>query len=305
MEAEGRRAAEWRPHDRDAHEQLVFARDAGQWAATPVMSVSRDRRAGGPVASSLNLFPRHARHDRLGRSADSPPRHHRSGQLMRALVVEDDADLSRAITRGLRDSGIDVVSARSFAEARDSVMFATHDVIVLDVMLPGGTGFELCELLRARGITTPVLMLTARDAVEDRVRGLTAGADDYLIKPFAFAELVARLRALARRAPTILPQRVSVADLDVDLTTRAVTRAGRRLELTAKEFALLELFVRNVGVVLERSTITERVWDANHDPFANALEALVRRLRAKVDDDFPVKLIHTMRGAGYRFAADS
>ena len=224
---------------------------------------------------------------------------------MRALVVEDDADLSRAITRGLRDNGIDVVSARSFAEARDNVLFATHDVIVLDVMLPDGSGFELCELLRARGITTPVLMLTARDAVEDRVRGLTAGADDYLIKPFAFAELVARLRALARRAPALLPQRVSVADLDVDLTTRAVARDGRRLELTAKEFALLELFVRNVGVVLERSTITERVWDANHDPFANALEALVRRLRAKIDDDFAVKLIHTVRGAGYRFAADS
>lgn len=220
---------------------------------------------------------------------------------MRVAVVEDDVQLSDAIRRGLRERQFDVVSARTMAEARELLLFASHDVIVLDVMIPGGDGFDLCALIRARGITTPVLMLTARDTVGDRVHGLEQGADDYLTKPFAFAELVARIRALTRRSPALSNERVRIADLDVDLSTRRVIRAGRQIILTAKEFALLEFFVRHEGAVVDRSAITARVWDENHDPFANALEALVRRLRAKIDDDFEPKLIHTIRGAGYRF----
>ncbi len=220
---------------------------------------------------------------------------------MRVLVVEDDARLADAIARGLREQRIDVVTARSFGEARDRALFATHDVIVLDVMLPGGDGFELCRLLRARGVATPVLMLTARDAVPDRVQGLEAGADDYLTKPFAFSEFIARLRALARRAPAITAEVMRIADLEVDVESRRTTRAGRPILLTAKEFTLLEFFLRHQDAVVDRAAITARVWDENHDPLANALEALVRRLRAKIDDDFEPKLIHTVRGAGYRF----
>jgi two-component system copper resistance phosphate regulon response regulator CusR len=221
---------------------------------------------------------------------------------MRVLLAEDDQQLSDAISRGLRNSGFDVASARTFDDARERLLFATHDVIVLDVMLPGGSGFDLCALLRGRGITTPVLMLTARDAVADRIRGLEAGADDYLTKPFAFGELVARLRALTRRARALVPETVRIADLDVDLVSRRVSRGGGAIVLTSKEFALLELFVRNENSVLDRATITARVWDENHDPMGNTLEALVRRLRAKIDDGFEPKLIHTIRGAGYRFS---
>ncbi len=224
---------------------------------------------------------------------------------MRVLLAEDDVDLRRAIMRGLRDQGIDVVAAGTADEARERALFAAYEAIILDVMLPGGNGFDLCALLRERGVTTPVLMLTARDAVADRVRGLEAGADDYLTKPFAFPELLARIRALARRAPGLVPELVRVADLEVNLSSHEVRRAGRAITLTAKEFALLEVFVRHEGAILDRTTITARVWDENHDPFANALEALVRRLRAKIDDDFTPKLIHTVRGAGYRFAAGS
>ena len=221
---------------------------------------------------------------------------------MRVFIAEDDQQLSAAIARGLRDHGIDAVSANTVTDARQGLLFATHDVVVLDVVLPDGSGFDLCAMLRSRGITTPVLMLTARDAVADRIRGLEAGADDYLTKPFAFGELVARLRALARRGAALVPEAVRVADLDVDLGSRRVRRAGRAIELTAKEFALLEVFVRHENVVLDRATITARVWDENHDPAGNTLEALVRRLRAKIDDGVEPKLIHTVRGAGYRFS---
>ena len=220
---------------------------------------------------------------------------------MRVLIVDGDLALGDVILRGLRAVSMDALLATSLGEARERLLFATHDVVVLDVMLPGGSGFELCRLMRDHGIFTPVLMLTARDAVADRVRGLEAGADDYLTKPFAFEELVARIRALARRSSVMVPEVIRVADLEVDLDSRAARRKGRRIELTAKEFVLLELFLRNEGAVLARHVITSRVWDDNHDPFTNALESLVRRLRAKIDDGFAPKLIHTVRGAGYRF----
>jgi two-component system copper resistance phosphate regulon response regulator CusR len=176
----------------------------------------------------------------------------------------------------------------------------TYDVLILDVMLPGGSGFELCRVLRAGALTTPILMLTARDTVDDRVTGLDAGADDYLTKPFALQELLARVRALARRRPALAPRTVRIADLEIDLAARRAARGSQPIELTAKEFALLECFAHHPNEVLDRATITAYVWDDNHDPFTNVLEVLVRRLRRKLDDDFEPKLIHTMRGAGYR-----
>jgi two-component system copper resistance phosphate regulon response regulator CusR len=221
---------------------------------------------------------------------------------VRVLIVEDDPELAGLLRDGLREHRIDPTLASTFADGREQAAVGDYDVLVLDVRLPGGTGFELCGALRRNHITTPVLMLTALDAVDHRVRGLEVGADDYLTKPFAFQELVARLKALARRRPlSLTPDLHHVADLEVNLGTRVVRRAGRPITLTAKEFALLELFVRRQGQVVDRSTITAHVWDHNHDPFANVLEVLVRRLRGKIDDGFTPKLITTLRGAGYRF----
>jgi DNA-binding response OmpR family regulator len=222
---------------------------------------------------------------------------------MRVLLVEDDSELSAVIADGLTEHAMEVVRESTFAGGQSRAVLGTFDMIILDVMLPGGSGFELCRTLRARGVGTPVLMLTARDTVDDRVQGLDAGADDYLTKPFAFRELVARLFALSRRRPTPLPEIASVADLEVDLRGHRVRRAGRDIELTAKEFALLEFLVRHRDQVVDRTAITAHVWDENHDPFTNVLEVLVRRLRRKIDDGFEVKLIHTLRGAGYRLGA--
>jgi DNA-binding response OmpR family regulator len=220
---------------------------------------------------------------------------------VRILIVEDDPELSAILGEGFGEQHVEAVLAADIPSGRERAMFGTYDVMILDVLLPGGNGFDLCEQIRARGIATPILMLTARDAIDDRVRGLEAGADDYLTKPFAFRELLARVRALARRQPALAPQQVQVADLDVDLETRKVHRARRPITLTAKEFALLEFFTRHQGKVVDRAAIAAHVWDDNHDPFTNVLEVLVRRLRRKIDDDFEPKLIHTVRGAGYRF----
>jgi two-component system, OmpR family, copper resistance phosphate regulon response regulator CusR len=224
---------------------------------------------------------------------------------MRVLIVEDDPELAGLVRDGLRAQRIDATVAATATEGRDRVAASSYDVIVLDVRLPGGAGggFDLCAALRQGGVTTPVLMLTALDAVDDRVRGLEVGADDYLTKPFAFRELLARLKALTRRRPVLTPAVVRVADLEVDLAARQVRRGGRPVSLTAQEFTLLELFVRRQGQVLDRATITTHVWDDNHDPFANLLEVLVRRLRRKIDDGFEPKLITTQRGAGYRFGS--
>ena len=220
---------------------------------------------------------------------------------MRVLIVEDDAELAGILQAGLAEHRLEATIARSFGEGRERALRGAWDVVVLDVMLPGGSGFDLCTLLRRRGVRTPILMLTARDTVDDRVSGLDAGADDYLTKPFAFRELVARIRALARREPALVPETVRVADLEVDIASREVRRRGRPIVLTAKEFALLEFFVRHAGQVVDRAAITAQVWDENHDPFTNVLEVLIRRLRRKIDDAYEPKLIHTLRGAGYRF----
>lgn len=220
---------------------------------------------------------------------------------MRVLLVEDDRSLADIIVSGMREQHLTVLVAGTVREGRQRAELGQFDVIVLDVMLPDGSGFDLCAWIRARGITTPILMLTARDAVDDRVSGLESGADDYLIKPFAFRELVARIRALARRRPAIAPSDYRIADLHFDVASRVVSRRGVPIRLTAKEFLLLEFFVTHADVVVDRAAITAHVWDENHDPFTNVLEVLVRRLRRKIDDDFEPRLIHTIRGAGYRF----
>lgn len=238
------------------------------------------------------------------------PTHPASGALVtgwrssfvRVLIVEDDPELAGLLREGLREHRIDPTVTTGFAEGREQALVGDYDVVVLDVRLPGGSGFELCADLRRHNVGIPVLMLTALDAVDDRVRGLAVGADDYLTKPFAFRELVARLHALTRRRALALTPSVSrVADLEVDHASRTVRRAGRTITLTAKEFALLELLLRHQDQVVDRSTITAHVWDNNHDPFANVLDVLVRRLRSKIDDGFEPKLIRTVRGAGYRF----
>jgi len=220
---------------------------------------------------------------------------------MRVLLVEDDPGLAEIIRTGFGERGVQVVAVASYDEGRMKALLGSFDVIVLDVMLPGGSGFDLCRALRSRGLATPILMLTARDTVDDRVAGLEVGADDYLTKPFAFRELLARVRALARRRGAPLPETIRLSDLEVDLDAQRVRRGGKPIELTAKEFSLLEVFVLHKGQVAGRAAITAHVWDENHDPFTNVLEVLVRRLRRKIDDDYTVKLIQTVRGSGYRF----
>ena len=223
--------------------------------------------------------------------------------IMRILLVEDDRNLADIVSSGLEEKDVRVTVAHTFADGKMEAVLGTFDVIVLDVMLPGGTGFELCSYLRDREIATPILLLTARNSVDDRVAGLESGADDYLAKPFAFRELVARLRALARRKSAPIPNVIRIADLEVNIGAQRVKRGGREIDLTAKEFSLLEFFVLNAGHVVDRAAITAHVWDDNHDPFTNVLEVLVRRLRRKIDDDFEPKLLQTLRGSGYRFGA--
>lgn len=220
---------------------------------------------------------------------------------MKILVVEDDATLLAALESGFAQRGYDVATATSFNDAWLRIALGSFSIVILDIMLPGGTGVDLCRKARARGLATPILMLTARDALEDRVNGLNAGADDYLVKPFAFEELIARVHALTRRPAILASSTRKYGDLTIDTQARTVERAGRAIELTVKEFALLELFVDKQGKLVDRAMILSYVWDENYDPTSNTVEVLVRRLREKVDDPFDVKLIHTLRGAGYRF----
>jgi len=222
---------------------------------------------------------------------------------MKVLIVEDDEQLRDAVREGLEEEGMRVEEAASYGEGSLRATPGAVDVIILDVMLPGGTGVELCRRLRGEGNQTPILFLTALGAEDDRIEGFRSGGDDYLTKPFSFRELVARIRALARRPPELLHAVRRVADLEVDLNAHSAARAGTELSLTAQEWALLEFFVRHQDTVVSRADITAYVWDDNHDPFTNLLEVLVWRLRKKVDGDFEPKLIHTVRGSGYRFGA--
>jgi DNA-binding response OmpR family regulator len=221
---------------------------------------------------------------------------------MRILVAEDDERLGDVVARGLRKQSyaVDVVAdgARAIVEA--SVV--GYDAVILDVMLPSKNGLDVARALRARGNRVPILMLTARDAVADRVAGLDSGADDYLVKPFAFEELLARLRAILRRGEEIRPAAITIGDLVVDTRRLSASRGGRPIDLTSKEYALLEYFARNAGRTVSREDITTHVWDGNHDPFGNALEVLIARLRKKLDAAHTKTLIQTRRGLGYALA---
>ncbi|MEJ8855893.1 heavy metal response regulator transcription factor [Variovorax robiniae] len=217
---------------------------------------------------------------------------------MRILVIEDEPKLGDYLRKGLSESGFTVDLARTGTEGRNMALDGAYDALVLDVMLPGIDGFAVLEAVR-QAKSMPVLMLTARDDVVDRVRGLQSGADDYLAKPFAFSELLARIQALLRRGKLHELTHYVLGDLTLDLGTRRASRAGQRLELTAKEFALLALLMRRQGQVLSRTLLAEQVWGMNFDSETNVVEVAIRRLRAKIDDPFKHKLLHTVRGMGY------
>jgi DNA-binding response OmpR family regulator len=223
---------------------------------------------------------------------------------MRVLLVEDEPQIADFVARGLTENGYSVDVATDGEEALHWPSVAEFDVIVLDVMLPVVDGIEVCRRLRQKGVRTPVLMLTARDAVEDRVRGLDSGADDYLVKPFAFAELLARLRALGRREPALLGTQLNVGDLVMDTATHAVTRRGEPVELTAKEFALLEYLMRHPNQVLTRTVIAEHVWNYDFDNATNVIDVHVKNLRKKIDGGGQ-GLIQTVRGVGYKMSAQA
>jgi two-component system OmpR family response regulator len=218
---------------------------------------------------------------------------------MRVLVVEDEVKIARAIRRGLEHEGYatDVVST-----GEEAILHATehdYDAVVLDVMIPAPDGFAVCRQMRARNRWAPVLMLTARDSVEDRIRGLDAGADDYLVKPFSFGELVARLRALLRRAPAERPTILRAGDVALDPSAHTVTRAGRPVELSAREFALLEFLMRHAGQVVTRTAMLEHVWDYRYDGDSNVVDVYIGYLRRKLEQPFGAPLIRTVRGVGY------
>lgn len=217
---------------------------------------------------------------------------------MHLLVIEDESKLGDYLRKGLLESGFNVDLSRDGKEGLGMALTGNYDAIVLDVMLPGIDGFKILDVMR-KSSSTPVLMLTARDEVADRVKGLEAGADDYLAKPFAFSELLARVRALLRRGSLQESTRFELFDLQLDLTTRRASRGSKRLDLTAKEFALLSLFLRRQGQVLSRAILADQVWGMNFDSETNVVEVAVRRLRAKIDDPFDKKLLHTVRGMGY------
>jgi two-component system copper resistance phosphate regulon response regulator CusR len=224
---------------------------------------------------------------------------------MKILLIEDEPKTVRYLQKGLNEAGFIVDVAMDGERGLHLATEFSFDLIILDVMLPGRDGWQVLSALRQSGREIPVLFLTARDAVPDRVKGFELGADDYLIKPFAFSELLARIRSLLRRSPARQPEAIRVADLEIDLLRHRATRAGQRLDLTAKEFMLLSLLARRAGEVLSRTIIAEAVWDMNFDSDTNVVDVHVRRLRAKVDDPFEHKLIRTVRGVGYLLEIES
>jgi two-component system OmpR family response regulator len=224
---------------------------------------------------------------------------------MRLALIEDDERIGEFVEKGLAQDGHVVDWSRTGPDGLADLTTRTYDAAIVDVMLPGKSGFDVIRSARSRHVTTPIIVLSARDSVDDRITGLDAGADDYLTKPFSFAELVARLHALVRRATTApASYKLAYADLSLDIRTRRVERGGTAIQLQAKEFALLEYLLRNPERVLSKTMILEHVWEYGFDPQTNVVDVLVSRLRAKVDRDFEPKLIHTLRGAGYVLRAD-
>lgn len=218
---------------------------------------------------------------------------------MRALVIEDELKTAAYLRQGLSENGFVVQVCTNGEDGLHQALTVENDLIILDVMLPRRDGWSILAALRRAGKQTPVLFLTARDAIQEKIKGLELGADDYIVKPFDFSELLARVRTILRRGPARQQEVLQVADLHLDTVRHKATRAGSRLDLTAKEFALLELLMRHQGEPVSRTIIAEQVWDINFDSDLNVLEVAIRRLRTKVDDPFPNKLIHTVRGVGY------
>lgn len=218
---------------------------------------------------------------------------------MRILIVEDEKKTAAYVKKGLSESGFVVDVAEQGEDGLHLARTGDYDLIILDVMLPQRDGWSVLTEIRRSGKQTPILFVTARDSIQDRVKGLELGADDYLVKPFAFSELLARVRSIIRRGPARQPETLRIADLEIDLVRHRALRSGKRLDLTPKEFALLSLLARRAGQVLSRTLIAEQIWDMNFDSDTNVVDVAIRRLRSKVDDPFAKRLIHTVRGMGY------
>jgi DNA-binding response OmpR family regulator len=221
---------------------------------------------------------------------------------MRILVVEDEPEAAAVLAKGLREHAFAVDTACDGDRALEAIAVNDYDLVVLDVLLPGLGGLEVCQSLRRQGSAIPILMLTARGEPDDRVLGLDAGADDYLPKPYHFPEVLARIRALLRRGPALQSSTLAVGDLSIDTRARRVVRGGQPVRLTTKEYTLLEYLLRRKGEVVTRAEIAEHVWDDSFDPLSNLIEVYIQRLRRKIDDGFDDKLIHTRRGSGYVLA---
>lgn len=220
---------------------------------------------------------------------------------MSILIVEDEEKIAQYLSRGLKESGYSIKIANNGTDGKWLAQTQDFDLIILDVLLPGINGWEVLKGLRSHGNQTPVLFLSARGSVEDRVKGLELGANDYLVKPFSFSELLARVRTILRYAPNLRTETITVADMELDLVGHSVHRSGQRIDLTPKEFALLTLLARRQGEVFSRTRIAERIWNLDHEQDSNVVDVHIRRLRSKFDDPFAIKLIHTVRGSGYVF----